>query len=104
MTVKRQLKEGSLYMQDSQKGIIGAFIAQSEYGDILEMAGGTGPEAVNLYGYPEYFPDWNVGIVKNIADEHRKIKGLLPQVLLFFFALVACPAEVFLLVLLPICM
>ena len=76
MAVKRQIKEGSLFLQDCQKGIIGAYIAQAELGDIREVGGpGSGTEVVNQYGYPEYFPEWNVGIVKNIADEHRKLKG-----------------------------
>ncbi|KAL5475733.1 hypothetical protein EMCRGX_G025583 [Ephydatia muelleri] len=78
MTVKRQIKEGSLFLQDAQKGTIGAFIAQAELGDISEVgtSGGSGTETQTQYGYPEYFPEWNVGIVKNIADEHKKLRGM----------------------------
>ena len=78
MTVKRQIKEGSLLLQDVQKGTIGAFIAQAELGDIAEVGvpSGSVAEAQSQYGYPEYFPEWSGGIVKNIADEHRKLRGM----------------------------
>lgn len=71
--LKFQIKRGDLRVPNHKKSIIGAAIAQAEFGDVVETSGVVYPAF-----YPE--PQWNTGIAHIIAKEHKKLKGRLASV------------------------
>lgn len=70
--VKFQLFHGLTFVHDSRKAIIGARIAQAEFGDFKER----NTSSMGLV-YPRYFPNWSEGDALHIAKEHMKLKGNL---------------------------
>ena len=66
-------------MSDSRKALIGARIAQAEFGDIQEhnTTNNAGQTSAGGFVYPKYFPTWSEGDAFRVAKEHRKLKGII---------------------------
>ena len=77
--LKNQIRHGLTHIPDSKKALVGATIAQAEFGDMKEhnTTNSAGQSSAGGLVYPEYFPNWNNGIALQIAKEHKKLKGTL---------------------------
>ena len=69
--LKYQIKRGDIHIPDRKKCIIGAHIAQVDFGDYQDNFN----RSLNVV-YPQYFPEWTDGIAHLIAKEHKKLRGI----------------------------
>ena len=77
--LKFQIKRGDLRVPNHKKSIIGATIAQVEFGDKIEPSDNGATNLTPCVAYPAFFPEpeWNTGIAHIIAKEHTKMIGNL---------------------------
>jgi len=76
--LKSQLRHGLTRIPDRRKPLVGAAIAQAEFGDYKEHNSASSNAQSSTAGglvYPEYFPNWSNGDPHLIAKEHKKLKG-----------------------------
>ncbi len=71
------MHHGLTRVPDSKKALIGATIAQADFGDVTEHNSTTtaGQTSAGGLTYPDYFPNWSSGDGLLIAKEHKKLKG-----------------------------
>lgn len=66
---KFQIREETILVPEARKGIIGACLAQVEFGDQR-----LSPAGIPIIDYPAYFPKWQ-GSLHTVVNEHQKMRG-----------------------------